>query len=307
NSGDATVSILLGNGDGTFAGPSDFPTGNSPSALAVADFDGDGTLDLAVTNSGDSNVSILLGARDGTFLPRRDFATGQLPMGLVAADFHGAGSSDLAGANSGDATVSILLGHADGTFAPPVAYQADRGAAGIAAADFNGDGNVDLAVANSQTGSIREQGLVSVLLGNGDGTFQPRRDSMVGNVSPLDLVVGDFNRDNRFDLAVTTNLLPNGFGAVAILLGNGDGTFQTSSGYSTGRFAEQLIAADFDGDGIVDLAQAQSGSNLMIILKGRADGTFRTLASYGTGLGPTGIAVGDFNGDGALDAAVVNL
>ena len=307
DSGAATVSILLGDGDGTFAAPSDFPTGNSPSRLAVADFNGDGTLDLAVTNSGDSNVSILLGMGDGTFLPHSDFATGQAPMGVVAGDFNVDGYLDLAVANSNDATVSILLGHGDGSFDPPVAYQAGRGAAGIALADFNGDGNVDLAVANSQTGSIREQGVVSVLLGNGDGTFQPHRDSMVGNISPLDLVVGDFNRDDRFDLAVTTNLLPNGFGAVVILLGNGDGTFQTSSGYGTGRFAEQLIAGDFDGDGIVDLAQAQSGSNLMIILKGRGDGTFRTLASYGTGVGPTGITAGDFNGDGALDAVVVNL
>src|SRR5262249_44016356 len=206
-----------------------------------------------------------------------------------------------------DAPVPSLLARGDGPCDPPVACQAGRGAAGIVAADFDGDGNVDLAVANSQTGSIREQGLVSVLLGNGDGTFQPHRDSMTGNLSPLDLVVGDFNRDDRFDLAVTTNLLPNGFGSISILLGNGDGTFQRSNSYPTGRFAEKLIAGDFDGDGIVDLAQAQSGSNLMIVLKGRADGTFRTLASYGAGVRPTGIAAGDFNGDGALDAAVVNL
>jgi len=119
------------------------------------------------------------------------------------------------------------------------------------------------------------------------------------------LAAGDFNGDGHFDLAVTTNR--DQFGSISILFGGGDGRFEMANNYPTGRFASQLVAEDFDGDGFVDLAQALFGSNLLTLLKGRADGTFRTLARYGAGVGPIDLTAGDFNRDARPDVAVVNL
>src|SRR5262249_38609015 len=153
--------------------------------------------------------------------------------------------------------------------------------------------------------TFRDEGLVSVLLGNGDGTFQAHRDSSTAILSPSDLVVSDFDQDGRLDLAVTTNR--DEFGTISILAGNGDGTFQFRNTYATGRFSREIVAGDFNNDGIVDLAQAELGSNLITLLKGKGDGTFRTQGRYGVGVGPIGLAIGDFNGDQALDAAVVNV
>ena len=135
-----TVSILLGNGDGTFRPRTDFATGEVPIALVPGDFNRDGSLDLAVVNSLDGTVSILIGNGDGTFAPQVAFATGRAPSGISARDFNADGKLDLAVANAQDNNVSILLGNGDGTFQAHVDYAAGPGAAGITADDFNGDG-----------------------------------------------------------------------------------------------------------------------------------------------------------------------
>jgi hypothetical protein len=301
-----TVSILLGRGDGTFGLPTDFATGEGPSALAVGDFNADGQLDLAVINSSDNTVSILLGNGDGTFLPRLDFATGRGPWAVIAHDLNADGRLDLAVTNSVDGNVSVLLGNGDGTFAPRVNYPAGPGAAGIVAADFNGDGKLDLAVADANTPtSFRDRGRVSILLGNGDGTFRSPLDASTGSLRPFDVVAGDFDGDGKTDLAVVTSLGTRGF--VSILRGKGDGTFDFTNSYSTGRFSIAILAADFNLDGKLDVAVVNLGSNTVTILKGKGNGTFDSQSHYGTGVGPIAIAAGDFNGDNAPDLAVVNL
>src|SRR5579864_7751338 len=140
NNGANTISVLLGNGDGTFAPAVNYPTGNLPTAIIAADFNHDGILDLAVTNSGDGTVSLLLGLGDGTFAPKTDFVVSSSPAALAAGDLNGDGNLDLVVANSGSATISVLLGQGDGTFALQATYLTGNAPQSVAVGDFNGDG-----------------------------------------------------------------------------------------------------------------------------------------------------------------------
>jgi hypothetical protein len=274
--------------------------------LTVADFNLDGNLDLAVANAGDNTISILLGNGDGTFLPGMDFATGIAPHSVIAGDFNRDGLADLAVTNLNGGSVSILIGNGNGTFIPRVDYEAGPGAAGIVAADFNRDGFVDLAVADSNTPSrLGDRGRISILLGNGDGTFQAHVDSFTASLRPFDLVAADFDADGQLDLAVTTNL--SEFGTVSILRGAGDGTFEMTTNYSTGRIARGIAAGDFNLDGKLDLAVVNINTSTLAILKGKGDGTFQSQSRYATGALPIALVAADFNSDGALDAAIANL
>jgi hypothetical protein len=198
---------LLGNGDGTFTPNGTVQVGTTPNAVTVADFNGDGNLDLAVVNSGSNNVSILLGAGDGTFTLKSSPSTGASPFGIVASDFNGDGKVDLAVTNQcGNAkscsrpafgSVSILLGAGDGTFTVSSKVLTDyHKPLGIAAGDFNADGNTDLVVVGLSESSAL------ILPGNGKGGF--------GTPIPMDgpapafagyVAVGDFNGDGRLDFA----------------------------------------------------------------------------------------------------------
>ncbi len=163
-----TVSVLLGNGDGTFQPQVTYAVGQLPHAIVAGDFTGDGRTDLAVANYQDNTVSVLLGNGDGTFQPQVTYAVGAAPDAMVAGDFTGDGRTDLAVANYQDETVSVLLGNGDGTFQPQVTYAVGSFPDAIVAGDFTGAGRTDLAVANYLGNTV------SVLLGNGDGTFQPQ-------------------------------------------------------------------------------------------------------------------------------------
>jgi dienelactone hydrolase len=266
--------------------------------VATGDFNGDGKLDLAVTNNLDNTVSIFTGNGDGTFKALGTAATGQSPGGFAAADFNGDGKLDLAIPNS--ATVSILLGKGDGTFETRVEYSTGQGANTVAVGDFNRDGKLDLAVANYGPGFLNST--VSILLGNGNGSFQPQVAYAAG-VNPAGVLVGDFNRDGKLDLAVVNNNSPDG---ISILLGNGDGSFQNPVFYPLGRSPRMGIVADFNSDGKLDLAVANDGDNDVSILLGNGDGSFRAPVNYPVGAGPNALRGADFNGDGKLDLVTAN-
>jgi hypothetical protein len=197
-----------------------------------------------------------------------------------------------------------LLGKGDGSFNPHVDYAAGPGALGIVAGDFNDDGKLDLAVADSNTPvGLLGQGLVSVLLGNGDGTFQPHKDSSTQGLQPVALTAVHFDRDEKRDLALAANL--GEIGTVSFLKGKGDGTFSLSQSFITGSLAQAIASGDFFGKHKPGVAIANLGSNTVTLLRSR-NGSFQLQSNYGQGNGPIAIAIGDFNGDHRLDMVVVN-
>jgi hypothetical protein len=315
--GDAsTMSILLGNGDGTFQAANNRSVGNGNSSVAVADLNGDGVADLVVTNAGNldsgqgGNVAVLLGKGDGTFQMAQSYAAAVIPKAVAVGDFNGDGKADLAIVNNGGNNVSVLLGKGDGTFPTVPNYSVGKFPVAVAAADLNGDGILDLAVANQGAPVDGEPGTVSILLGNADGTFQPAVNHNAGSACSQ-VVVGDLNGDGKPDLVVVNSGDANGnsMGSLSVLLGNGDGTFNTSQTFPAGEAPVSVAVADFNGDGIPDLAVADFGvyyaqSGRMSILLGKGDGTFLPAENYAAGLFPAGLAVGDFNRDGIPDLVV---
>jgi Concanavalin A-like lectin/glucanases superfamily/FG-GAP-like repeat/PKD domain/Cadherin domain/RTX calcium-binding nonapeptide repeat (4 copies)/FG-GAP repeat len=314
NSDSLDVSVLLGNGDGSFKPAVQYAVGSfgsGPWSVAVGDFNGDGHPDLVTADSDDSNrsvnVSVLLGNGDGTFQSAVNFAAGSGPHSVAVGDFNGDGHQDLATANSGTSDGSVLLGNGDGSFQSagnfPVAEQFPSS---VAVGDFNGDGRQDLAVA-----SLANK--VSVLLGNGDGTFSQWTFNATFGSGTSSVAVGDFNGDGHPDL-VTANA---GSANVSVLLGNGDGTFRSAVNMATGSGPTSVAVGDFNNDGRQDLATANYGdpsNSTVSVLLGNGDGTFQSAINFATGSGPTSVstfrpqsvAVGDFDGDGRQDLATAN-
>jgi Flp pilus assembly secretin CpaC len=301
-----TISILLGATGGTFGTQtlitipgSKLPS--TPSAVAVGHFGVDVNMDIAVTDSANNNVAILRGNGDGTFAAPVTYPTGKTPVALLTGNFNAGGYLDLAVVNQADNTMSILLGEAGGTFAAKTDYPVDVAPVAIASADFTGDGVLDLAVANHGNSSGTGGNTVSILLGNGDGTFKSKTDFATGN-GPAGITTANFTTDGHVDLAVT-NQTDN---TVSILLGKGDGTFAAHADYAAGSGPAGIVAADFTGSGNQDLAVADQTGNQLSVLIGNGDGTFASPVSLPTGNGPVAVAAADLTGNGALDVVDAN-
>src|SRR5207247_541318 len=224
------------NGDGTFLAAVSFAVGSSPRSVAVGDFNSDGRQDLAVANYSSNDVSVLLGRGDGTFEPALPFPVGTSPGSVAVSDFNGDGLQDLAVASGG---VSVLLGNGHGDFRAAVNVPAGIGLA-VAVGDFNRDGAQDLVGYRNTGYRGGPLSVVSVVLGNGDGTFRTAPTFAAGT-GPSSVVVGDFDGDNKLDLAVTNNADP---GSVSVLLGNGDGTFGEARNFDAGTYPRSVAVGD---------------------------------------------------------------
>jgi hypothetical protein len=315
NGADNTVSVFLGNGDGTFQSPAAYPVGFNPWAVAAGDFNRDGKLDLAVVNlscpfnggiCSPATISILLGNGDGTFQPQTKVSTGMTPNDIVVGDFNSDGLLDLAVTDRPGSllsgAVTIYLGNGDGTFkagadfAVGVRYSSTPPS--LAVGDFNGDGKLDVAAVDGYGTSQ-----VSILLGNGDGTLQTQVQYTTG-AYPYSMASADFNGDGKLDLAMVS--VQTGVNTVSVLLGDGDGTFQPNVDYATAVGPIAVTLGDFNGDGKVDLAVSDGSSNTVSILLGNGDGTFQEKQDFSTHVGPVALVAADFDGDGRLDIATAN-
>jgi type II secretory pathway component GspD/PulD (secretin) len=313
NHNDNTISVFLGNGDGTFQNPVTYPLGVGPTWMATGDFNNDGNPDLVVVNKGANTISVLLGNGDGTFRPKTDFPTGAVPVSVVTGDFNGDGNLDVAVANQTDDTISLLFGDGTGRLNPPSKLSVPgllvtgHAPTALAAADLNGatyangQSILDLAVANQNDNTVW------VFIGNGNGTFQTPSAYATGT-APVYVATGDFVGNGILDLAVA-NYTDN---TVSILLGqsgvNGTatGTFGTHTDYSAGTGPTSIAVADYNVDGILDLAVTDSQSNTISLLFGLSGGGFNSNYELSVGTDPLSIVTADFNGSGLPDVAVAN-
>jgi uncharacterized protein (TIGR03437 family) len=257
-----------------------YAAGLAPNAMAIADFNGDGHLDIAL--AGASGISVLPGHGDGTFGDPLLSAAAFQPTAMAAADFDGDGLMDLAVTDGTTGKIYFLRGAGDGTFRAPRVIATAANPVALAVGDFNGDGIADLAVAD-QAGNT-----VLLLLGAGDGSFRaPVR--IEAGVGPAALAVGDFNSDGMADLAVAN------FGSndVTILLGKGDGTFSSGAPLKVGNGPAAMLMSDLNGDGMEDLAVLNRVDATATVFYGKGDGTFQSGISLPAGSAPIGIAASD--------------
>jgi hypothetical protein len=293
------VSVLLGDADRTFREAVNFPTGENPVQIEAGDFTGDGVPDLITRHA--RGLSLLVNNGNGAFQAPVSVApvggASDVVTGLVVADFNGDGKLDLAVSVFRNAPpfageTSILLGNGDGTFQAP-AVIAGQGGVVLAAARLDGDPHVDLVVGGS------------VLLGRGDGTFQPGQ-ALPAGLALSAVRVADVNGDGRPDLVG----LSSAERAVSVHVGNGDGTFQAPRHFGVAP-SGALTVADIDGDGRADVLTSDTSVDHLSLLIGSGDGTFQGAPVFRSGpptgnqqAGASSVAVADFDADGLLDFAV---
>jgi autotransporter-associated beta strand protein len=310
---DGTVSVLLGNGDGTFQDQRTFFVGYYISSLATGDFNGDGNQDLAGGVETGHTLYVLLGNGDGSFQDAVRYTVGEVPFSVVVGDLNGDGAQDLVVANRAYG-VSILYGTGDGTFQEGVIldfplYPPRYVSGAVTLVDLNRDGQLDLVLGNWTGYSVT----VIVLANDGNdeagyARFRHSADDDYPIADVTSLAVADVDGDGRLDLVAASAL-----GAeVGVLKGNGDGTFQrpwklSRVGNLRVESAMVLAVADFDGDGKLDVAATGYGDNRgIVLLYGKGDGFFQPPAYYDIGgEGAWSVAADDFNGDGAPDLAAV--
>jgi hypothetical protein len=296
------VDVFLGNGDGTFQAPVFYPTTPSSAVTSVVaqDLSGNGNLDLVTANPGANTVSVLLGHGDGTFGSAISYdVVGRSPLTVAVGHLRPGGPLDLVTANPDSDSVSVLSGNGDGTFSSAASYAA-AGPGRVTTADLTGAGLDDIVATNG------EGATVTVLANQGDGTFSTPAPQPLN--LPFSLATADLRHLGILDL-VTTEFV-NGTGNLAVLLGNGDGTFQAPHLYPAGPGASKLVVGDFNGDGNFDVAVSGPPSNVVWVFLGNGDGTFQdpiSVPAVSTSRAQVhDLAVGHFHDPNILDLVTLD-
>ncbi len=284
------VSVLLGNGNGTFGTQTLLSAGSSPYAIVAGKFNADNNFDLAVANSGSNNVSILLGNGNGGFSAPTNFVTGSSPISLAVGDFNNNGAQDLVVANFGgffSGSVSVLLGNGNGVFTAGNSIRTRTQPSFVTVGNISGDANQDIVVSNFGADSV------STFFGLGNGTFQLNQNISTG-AGPVAVELFDLGTDGILDLAVANY----NSDTVTFCNGNANGSFTicNSNNNNGGANPISLTSADFIGSGTKNLASALSGSNLVRLLN----------TSVAVGQNPNAVKSADFNGDNKPDLVSVN-
>lgn len=283
------VSILLGDGNGTFGSSFLFQVGASPYALVAGKFNADNNVDLAVANSGANTVSILLGNGNGTFAAPTTVLAGASPISIAAGDLNNNGTEDLVVANFGgffSGSVTVLLGNGNGGFTPGSSLRTRTQPSFVTIANINGDANRDVIVANFGSNSV------ATFFGTGNGTFQLNQNISTIGVGPVAIELFDSTLDGIADLHVANY---NG-DSVTSCTGNANGSFTGCSTSLVGSNPISLTSADFTGSGARNLATALSGANQVKVLTNNVN----------VGQFPNAVKAADFNGDGRPDIVAVN-
>ena len=308
-----TITVLLGNGDGTFKPKKNYPgcTIGKSLQIVLADFNRDGNTDIALSCSDGTNggLVIILGNGDGSFQAPTMYSTGDATS-LALGDFNRDGIFDVAVTNKTQQNVTFFVGKGDGTFTQEATkISTSVPVHGIVVADFNKDGNDDVAYAVNTAAPSSNLSDIYVALGNGDGTFQTPTTPVATQVGEF-LTVGDTNADNNSDIVSCTITEPGGGligNSMFVLLGNGDGTFKPTATYLSDIPSDPNLA-DVNGDGIPDIIAG--GSIGVLVYIGNGDGTFQ---AYAPGTLPSAepviggfaltyaVSAGDFNNDGNAD------
>ena len=295
-----TVAVRLGTGDGGFGPQLSFELVDFVRSVAVLDADLDGRLDLLISRVGPGLDDIVLvrGNGDGTFGPEEVAAVVSTAGWITVADVDDDGVEDIVTNVTGTDRVHVLLGAGDGTFVESDAVDVGGVPGRLAVGHLDADGNLDIVVAQS-TSSAAE---LSVLLGAGDGTFQPLTDVPAGR-TPVGIAVGDLDHDGAEDLVVTNS--DSGFGSLTLFPGRGDGTFPAKLEAETGG-TDDMVLTDLDQDGVPDLVGNDRPNDRLSVVLGAGDGTFGPSQLHPVGDLPTALAAGDLDLDGQPDIVVAN-